>query len=133
MNTKNIFFFFYHFVNFYTTKFYLWISSVWCHTLKFKILRLYNVMVTRLVTLIDLRTLFIAFGWEILFLNAFHQYSVNYLSNLKNKHCNRLKILQTKALHTVIVIEYSIKNQARTKFLQKISSDYDAVNFVYTE
>ncbi len=38
----------------------------------------------------------------------------------------------SKALHTVIVIEYSIINQAGTKFLQKNSSDYEVINSVYT-
>jgi len=35
----------------------------------------------------------------------------------------------TKALHTVIVIEYSV----RPKFLQKFLSNYDAIKSVYTE
>ncbi len=36
-----------------------------------------------------------------------------------------------KALHTEIIIEYSIKNQVETHFLQKFSYDYDAIISVF--
>jgi len=40
--------------------------------------------------------------------------------------------LVSKAMRSVNIIEYSIKNRVKTNFLQKFSSDYDAIISVYS-
>jgi len=43
-----------------------------------------------------------------------------------------ISLMSTKAMHSVNIIEYLIKNRVGTKFLQKLSFDYNAIISTYS-